>query len=218
MQIGIISTRTSNGVTGQNDAYLRFFSMFTDNIIQIDPLNEVVYDNLNLLVLPGGPDVDPQRYGEKPSRFTGRPNPQTEWFDRVMLPKYIARKIPTFGICRGHQSLVVHFGGKINQHINVDHSTKSRAELVDVMNIVTENLPFEYKDKSVKINSIHHQAANAESLKNTIMRPLGFERTYKNIEALAYGDLPILSVQWHPEECYDKFAIACVNYLLNYNQ
>ena len=216
-QIGILSTRNTHGVHGQNTAYIEYFSQFGD-VIQIEPLNEKVWP-VDLLVLPGGPDVNPMRYGQRPHFMTGNPNIQTEFFDQYILPKYIAAGTAIFGICRGHQTLAVEFDAKLNQHGYYNYSIKSRDELVDTINIYNDRLPFHCDMRNVKINSIHHQVVDGQTLNDRIV-VLAIEKDFHNIEALGYITNPnepmrILSVQWHPEECHDNFSDKCINYLLS---
>lgn len=78
--------------------YVKFFKRFG----KIVPVGlSVIRKDLDLLVLTGGADVDPKRYGEEPSSLCGPKDIRKEWFDIFCLPKYMETKIPIFGICRG---------------------------------------------------------------------------------------------------------------------
>ena len=71
---------------GQNEAYVEYFRKFGDVII-IDAQCERVID-CDLLVLPGGRDVNPLLYGQKPGMTTQSPDLEYEWFFSEMFPKY----------------------------------------------------------------------------------------------------------------------------------
>ena len=110
--------------------------------------------SIDLLILPGGADVDPKRYEANFDWYAGKPNMFLEDFDKYMLPKYIDEGIPIFGICRGMQSLAVHFGGRMNQHLFYHKTSK------DTSDIDTHGLKSKFTGKQVdfKVGSWHHQA------------------------------------------------------------
>ena len=72
------------------------------------------------LVLSGGEDVDPARYGEAPSPALGTVLPSRDEMEFRALDCALARKMPVFGICRGCQVLNVHFGGTLIQDIDTE--------------------------------------------------------------------------------------------------
>ena len=75
---------------------------------ELDDVQKI--EDLDLLVLPGGPDVDATRYlgkKDKVSFANQKPDPMREWFDLNMLPQYIESKIPIFGIKNGRSHSTV---------------------------------------------------------------------------------------------------------------
>lgn len=207
--IGIVGSIGNNNVFGQK-AYINYFKHF-GNIIVINPRQDTIIPQLDLLVLPGGLDVSPYRYKEiSDPELCGEPNPWFEWFDMVVLPKYIDNKIPIYGICRGMQTLNVHFGGTLHQNIeNHPYSTKSRDELV---HSVFDNIT----NKIHKVNSLHHQAVKV--LGNDLI-PILTEVVRKSdtalIESFAHKTLPIYGEQFHPEELYSEYSINKLNLILD---
>ena len=127
-KIGIVSWKLGDNSFGVTTPYLEWLDNFGK--IKILDFAEDFEDTLDLLVIPGGPDIDPSRYNQKPHRQTGKPCPFREYFDEFVLPVYIDNNMPILGICRGMQTLAVHFGGSLHQHIVHETSTKSRWELV----------------------------------------------------------------------------------------
>lgn len=229
-KIGIPAWKTGDNSIGITAPYYEFIRHlgFQPRILSMEEYRE----DIDLLLLPGGPDVDPQRYGEVPSVFNTRQSNQLEYFDQNVLPKYIKDGTPIFGICRGFQSLVVEFGGTLDQHMFGLHpmSTKHRGELVDEVEF-TEEIGDEFKNylsrylpgindngnrttKEIQpINSIHHQCV--ENPGDTEIIGVGDGDTP---EVMHHPELPIAGVQYHPEELVgiDGIAMGIIYNLMNY--
>src|ERR1700693_5541265 len=74
-------------------------------------------DLLDGLLLPGGGDVEPARYGETPHTETDGIRPGLDALEIELVRIARQRRLPILAICRGHQLLNVAFGGKLHQHI-----------------------------------------------------------------------------------------------------
>ena len=152
-KIGIVAN-FNNKKIGVPKSYVSLFNEF-GNIVIINPLdpNKV---RLDLLVLPGGTDINPSRYNAVPDINIGAVDPRLDYFDTVMLPEYL-EDTPVFGICRGFQSLLVNFGYELCQSIHTQHPTNpdlNREKLVH--HIINPNsLPL--IDSYGVVNSMHHQ-------------------------------------------------------------
>lgn len=192
-RIGIVLTPiNSSKHFGINNAYVYYFSKFGD-VVLLNPLIDEVA-NIDLLVLPGGADVDPKRYNAEPGVLTNPPNLFHERFDTQVLPKYIEALKQgeiegIFGICRGMQSLGVVFGNPLVQHHMFKSSAHNwRGQTVDKMIVGKDLFP---------INSIHHQGFFEI---NDAFEIVGISENEGNIEAMRHRDLNIFAVQYHPEE------------------
>lgn len=214
-KIGVTAWKGSTDHFGISIPYAEYLSKF-GQVIPILPSNNILED-LDLLVLPGGPDLSPSSLNVPPSYYNNNICPYREYLYKNLLPEYIKRKIPVFGICLGFQQLNVHFGGKLLQDGNFNYSTKSRSEEVEKAIITDFGLELhklffpDYVTKRPKdygINSLHHQAVpingvapgfNIVSTVNT--------NGFSNVEAFVHESLKIAGVQYHPEELgYDWFA------------
>ena len=112
----------------------------------------------DILVIPGGADVDPKRYGEKTGWFTGRANSHYEYMDTTFLPKWIETGKPIIGICRGMQSLNVAMGGTLHQDI-YGHVGDQKDRKEEWHKIQTEFYGRPSRDYRVHgVNSFHHQS------------------------------------------------------------
>ncbi|WP_224388033.1 gamma-glutamyl-gamma-aminobutyrate hydrolase family protein [Pseudonocardia sp. ICBG1293] len=74
-------------------------------------------DALDGLLVTGGPDVDPARYGHEPGAHTDPPRTERDAADLAALHRALGRGIPVLGVCRGHQLLNVALGGTLHQHL-----------------------------------------------------------------------------------------------------
>lgn len=74
-------------------------------------------DALDGLILAGGADIAPDRYGEAPHPQTGGIRPDRDAAELPLLAGALARDLPVLGICRGMQLMVVCCGGRLVQHL-----------------------------------------------------------------------------------------------------
>lgn len=199
-KIGICGIKIDN-TFGVHHTYINFLEQFDAEIVIIHPSQYLNPPQLNLLVLPGGPDINPTRYGNKPPLiYTSPPDPFLEYFDKIMLPIYIQRQTPIFAICRGMQTINVHFNGTLKQHIHKHDNTRH-----GVYNSVEGANYFE-------VNSYHHQSI--DTLGDNLVAVLHANQDGV-IEYMKHNNGLIHGVQWHPErEIRDRFSIDIINRLL----
>lgn len=214
---------------GQNAPYIEFARDF-GNVIILDAGMEEPMEDLDILILPGGRDVSPIRYGKRPYLTTQNPDIQYEYFYQEVFPKYMpqieARKTVVVGICAGFQNLNVIFGGGLNQHIGQSYS-KTRDELVDTLKMIREtqfcDIPQHYfsgnkkaggtvlKNKWRLVNSLHHQGVYDETYSSRYVHTLSpefltlsYNLVMGNVESFRHKTLPIIGFQYHPEEMVDN--------------
>jgi anthranilate/para-aminobenzoate synthase component II len=158
LTFGIYSGKFNGGsyaidTYGADLNYVRYFHKWGD-IELITPLIpwEKYLDRIDVLVVPGGLDVDPRRYNEKPHSQTSNPNLDFEYLDEKLLHEWmVVQKRPVVAICRGVQTVNVSLGGSLYQHIR-GHVQKKSGETTEYE--MYTDIP---GNEIVRTNSFHHQ-------------------------------------------------------------
>ena len=155
------------------------------------------------LLLTGGPDVAPERYGAAPLDDSVQPDPERDQFEMALLHEWMKSGKPVMGICRGSQVLNVYFGGTLLQNLELESGWSHRDW--DVRHLVyTEPGSILYRlfGKEFLVNTIHHQAVDqmGAGLKVTARSPAGI------VEAYEHTSLPVFAVQFHPEKMANRMC------------
>jgi putative glutamine amidotransferase len=193
-----------------NAAYVRALEAAGLVPLMLPPLKpahaERTLDAVSGLVLTGGEDVAPWRYGESPHPALGSVNEDRDAFELALIGAARARGLPTLAICRGIQILNVALGGTLVQDIPsqcpsaLPHARKdARDARVHEVTVDSDSLLATALDaKRVAVNSAHHQsiARLAQGLRVTARAPDGI---IEGAEWDASGWWAV-GVQWHPEE------------------
>ncbi|HMJ39619.1 MAG TPA: gamma-glutamyl-gamma-aminobutyrate hydrolase family protein [Verrucomicrobiae bacterium] len=150
------------------------------------------------LLLPGGWDVDPALYGEKPDPKTGPVDRELDDRELRLFAQARDRGVPVMGICRGQQVINVAMGGSLLQHLE-GHEVRSfgRSHLAHTIDVDPgSELGRAAGDHKIRVNSLHHQAIGklAPGLVPTARDDDG------TVEAIETSDGLIVAVQCHPEE------------------
>jgi putative glutamine amidotransferase len=154
-------------------------------------------ESLDGLVLAGGTDINPARYGQQPAPETDRPDDQRDEVETRLLQDALAQGIPVLAICRGMQLFNVVHGGTLIQHLP-GHQLKQRDDIVHTVRVTPgTRLAAILGHGEHAVNSRHHQAVDrpGDGLIVSAIAPDGV------IEALEKpGDSFAVAVQWHPED------------------
>lgn len=149
------------------------------------------------LLLTGGVDVEPARYGEPTLDACGEIDRWRDAAEFAYARAFIAAKKPILGICRGMQVLNVVLGGTLYQDIpsqiglehpgGVAHEVDARGGS-DLERLFGERF---------LVNSYHHQAVKALAPGLAADAVLAGDK--RIVEAFHHTQLPIAACQWHPE-------------------
>ncbi|MFZ3597757.1 gamma-glutamyl-gamma-aminobutyrate hydrolase family protein [Streptomyces sp. BH104] len=83
----------------------------------LDGVGEQLADRLDGLLVPGGPDVDPELYGQSPHPATRAMTPDADRAELALMRAVLEAGKPVLAICRGLQLLNVLHGGTLHQDL-----------------------------------------------------------------------------------------------------
>jgi anthranilate synthase component 2/putative glutamine amidotransferase len=161
-----------------------------------------VLDRVDALVLTGGADVDPLRYGAAPAAQTSRPRVLRDEWEIALTRAALQRDLPLLAICRGLQVINVALGGTLHQHLPEVTGHEGHQPAPGVFGAVDVNTEpgtrtAELTGPRVRVSCHHHQALArlAPGLQVTGQADDG------TVEAVEVpGRAFAVGVQWHPEE------------------
>jgi putative glutamine amidotransferase len=165
-----------------------------------------IIDSVSGLVLTGGEDVDPARYGETRHEKVRSVNSARDATETALINAAKARMTPVFAICRGIQILNVALGGTLVQDIpsqcdtriahDEDSPRDSRAHEISIEpgSLIARAVGTEH----CSVNSFHHQSVKrvADGMRVTAKSSDGVIEGIESTDANWW----VMGVQWHPEE------------------
>jgi putative glutamine amidotransferase len=171
--------------------------------VLIQPGDEVPAD-VSGLVLMGGTDVNPARYGEARQAETESPDDARDELECALIQDFLRRDLPVLAICRGIQILNVQHGGTLVQHM--DATAHHRVKTPDNPGLPTHKVEVVPGTRltaitggplTLDVNSRHHQAI---AKPGDGLRVSARDPEDGTIEAVERPDKRfVVGVQWHPE-------------------
>jgi putative glutamine amidotransferase len=188
-------------------AYVRQITEAGGAPILLPPVPAAVSDamqRVDALLLTGGPDIDPARYGAPRDPATQPARPDRDAAELAALAVAERRGLPVLAICRGAQLLTVARGGTLHQHLPA-HAPRSPGSYDQTKVRVAEGSRLgEALGASLTLCCAHHQ---------------GIDRLGAGLAAVAWADDGtiegvedpaarfVVGVQAHPEEGSDTGAL-----------
>lgn len=191
-------------------------------ILPPDADNHDAISRLDGLVMAGGADIEPARYGAAHQEGTDKPRVERDASELGLYRAAREAKLPVFGICRGLQIMAIAHGGSLHQHLpdvvgntlhrdapgtfNNHGATFTPGSLIAELVGATE----------VTVNSSHHQAVDSPG--DLTVTGYAEDGTIEVCEDPSAEF--VLGVQWHPEFSNDEqvsenlfraFVKACAN-------
>ncbi|WP_171113456.1 MULTISPECIES: gamma-glutamyl-gamma-aminobutyrate hydrolase family protein [unclassified Streptomyces] len=150
---------------------------------------------LDGLVIAGGPDVEPSRYGAERDARTGPPARERDAWELALIEAALGARVPLLGICRGMQLLNVALGGTLVQHLD------GHAEVVGVfgrhgVKPVPGTLYAGLVPEETSVPTYHHQSVDRLGA-GLVASAYAGDGTVEAVELP--GEHWVLGVQWHPE-------------------
>jgi putative glutamine amidotransferase len=158
-----------------------------------------VLSAIGALVLIGGADVHPSRYG-RPVHNRTVTTPQRDQSEFALLRDALGRGLPILGVCRGMQLLNVAFGGTLIQHLpdprRMAHQPGPAKYGTNRVRLAATSRLASVLDDEVQVRCHHHQGI---SRLGAGLRAVGWASD-GTIEAIELpGERFVVGVQWHPE-------------------
>lgn len=171
-----------------------------------------VLDSVGGVIFTGGPDLNPQNYGQTPHPSTETLHPRRDAFELALFKRADERRVPLFAICLGFQVAHVARGGQLVQHLydlprtpdmrhNMDNDDSAYH---DVQITPDSHLAQIMGATTVEVASRHHQAVALDKQGHGL-RPVAHaaDGLLEASEDFTDGRF-FLAVQWHPESTHDR--------------
>jgi putative glutamine amidotransferase len=188
---------------------------------------EAVVSGLDGLLLAGGADIDPGRYGAAREGRTGPARPDRDGWELALIAAALPLGVPILGVCRGLQMLNTALGGTLVQHLPDVVGSEIHCPTVGVHGThdvriaadgrVAAAMSEAVSASHVSVATYHHQAIErlAEGLTAVGWAEDG---TIEAVELPGSPSSPssqwVVGVQWHPEvggagALFEHFVAAC---------
>ena len=197
-----------------NRAYVTALQAAGADVVMLPPASPgqpqvapALLGRLDGVLVPGGADVNPRRYGESPREGLGDVDDDLDSLELALVHAALDRELAVFGICRGHQVVNVAMGGSLYQDLardgvtSVRHATDpapGRDQRVHSIEVKPGTRLRELLGADrVEVNSFHHQAVRRVAPGLVISAVSTVDGVIEGLESV---DGRIFTVQCHPEE------------------
>lgn len=169
---------------------------------------EAVYEACDGILLPGGVDMDPIHFNEKPHDKLGRTDSARDKVEMQVTRWAVRDRKPLLGLCRGLQVINVTLGGSLYQDLEAQcpaglkhdyfptHGFQRSYLAHDVQLANGTRLRQLMDQETIPVNSMHHQGIRtlAPGLSASAVAPDGLIEAVESLD-----DHFLVGVQWHPE-------------------
>lgn len=167
-----------------------------------DPAHaRAVVARLDGLVVCGGADVDPARYGQEAGAHTSGWRPDRDAWEAALLAAAEGARLPVLGVCRGMQLMAAEAGGSLDQHTpdvvgHREHSPGPGVFGTTEVAVAAGSRVAAMVGERLRVPCHHHQSVR-EHPGFTVVATAA-DGTVEAMEAP--GDRFCVAVQWHPEK------------------
>jgi gamma-glutamyl-gamma-aminobutyrate hydrolase PuuD len=156
-----------------------------------------VLDAVDAVIVTGGCDVDPHRYGATAAPETGPIDELRDETEIALCRALIDRDQPTLCVCRGIQVLNVALGGTLTQHVPVHSRDDAYNDTVHEVTLEPNSrIAQALGTTTLGVNTLHHQTVDTLGPRARVVG----RADDGTVEAIEVDGAPhVLGVQWHPE-------------------
>ncbi len=172
---------------------------------------------LDGLLVTGGGDVGPERFGEPAHPRLGRVTPERDDLEIALVQQAYHEDLPTLGVCRGIQVMAVALGGSLIQDLASEsqeagdrhdqHGKEGRDKATHLVRLEpSSQMEALVGARELSVNSFHHQAVREPIPPGLVLAGRSEEGLVEAVEApdrrFFFG------VQWHPEHLWQNDPAA----------
>lgn len=172
---------------------------------------------MDALLVTGGGDVAPERFGQAPHPRLGRVTRERDELELSLVAEAYRQDLPTLGVCRGIQVMAVALGGGLIQDLDSERSGAGERHdqhgkgprdgpAHHVQLEATSQLARLVGADQVAVNSFHHQVVQEPIPPQLALAGRSDDGWVEALEAP--GRRFFLGVQWHPEHLWRKDPAA----------
>lgn len=178
-----------------------------------DPLPQVLHE-IDGVLLTGGPDVRPDRYGATTTHPTVDVDEARDAYELPLAQAAMSARMPLLAICRGVQVLNVAAGGTLIQDLPSQRPSAINHSITEPRHAIAHDVAVEpgsrlaavladqlRVDGRLDVNSRHHQAIDRLA-PGFRVSATATDGTIEAIEPATPADGFCIGVQWHPENFY----------------
>lgn len=149
------------------------------------------------VLMPGGADVGPTRYGQQPVPETKGVVEFQDDLDLAVARAVVSSDLPALAVCRGMQVLNVALGGTLRQHVP-ETTVGHHNSLHGVQVVPGSRLHAIVGSRTLRVSSFHHQAIDVIG-DELVVAAVAVDGI---IEAVEHRRADVVAVQWHPEDLH----------------
>jgi len=130
----------------------------------------------------------------QPERLVVSPGPERPEAAGITMDAvaHFAPRIPTLGVCLGHQAIGLHYGARLVRAPAPVHGHTSTLRLADSGHAL-------FADLGPTPEVMRYHSLTLEGLEGTGLQPLAWAADDGTVQAVAHREQPVVGVQFHPE-------------------
>lgn len=191
--------------------YLRALTAAGAEPIVVSPTGffagQISLEDIGGLLLSGGGDVHPHRYGQEPlGTDMNSVIPERDEMEFRLLKWALERDIPVLAICRGFQVLNVALGGTLVQHVDGHRQPRDRVAGGHWVRLAPGSRLWEAlgRPERLYVNTHHHQAVTEPHLSPALSASAWLDADPTFVEGIESPHHRwVVGVQWHPERFHE---------------